>query len=104
LPTPPTTARDFSQADTLTVFAEVYDTKGSRPVQLKAELRQTDKPAAVTVSQDLGPGTSRASGGHGVLLKLPLSGTPPGSYVLDVEARAAGGSDMASRQIPIRIR
>jgi len=104
LPAPPTTAREFSQTDTLTVLAEVYDNKGSRSVQVRAELRQTDKPAAVAVSQDLAPGTARASGGQAVLMTLPLSGASPGSYVLHVEARAAGGSDIANRQIPVRIR
>jgi len=104
LPTPPTTARDFSQTDTLTVFAEVYDNKGSRSVQVRAELRQPALSAVLRLSEDVAIDRARASGGYGVTLKLPLTGVPPGSYVLHVETRADSGKDVASRQIPIRIR
>jgi len=104
LPAPPTTVREFGRDETISVFAEIYDNKGARPLQARAELRQPDQPAAVTVSQDLASDKPRASGGHGVSLRLPLADVPSGQYVLLVEARAASGSDVASRQIPIRIR
>jgi len=104
LPAPPTTVREFRQSETVSVFSEVYDNKGGRAVQVRAELRQPDQPAAISVSGDLMTDKPRASGGHGVTVNLPLATVPPGSYVLHVEARAASGNEVASRQIPVRIR
>jgi VWFA-related protein len=104
LPAPPTTVREFRQTEAVTVFAEVYDNRPARALQVRAELKQPGQPAAITLSGDVATDKSRPSGGHSVTVNLPLAGVPPGSYVLSVEARSAEGSDVAGREIPIRIR
>jgi hypothetical protein len=102
LPTPPTTAREFRQAETITVFTEVYDNKGARPLRVRAELRQPNQQAALEQSKDLGTGPPRASGGYGVAFTLPLTGVRPGRYVLRVEA-SASEEHTAIRQIPVDV-
>ena len=102
LPAPPTTAREFRQAETITVFTEVYDNKGARPVRVHAELRQPNQQPAFEQSKDLGTGTPRASGGYGVAFTLPLTDVRPGRYVLRVEA-SASEEHTAMREIPVDV-
>ena len=102
LPTPPTTTREFRQTETLTVFTEVYDNKGTRPLRVRADLRQPNQPAAVEQSKDLDTGKPRASGGYGAAFTLPLTGVRPGRYILRVEATASE-DHTATREIPIDV-
>lgn len=102
LPTPPTTVRQFRQADTITVFTEVYDNKGARPVRVRAQLRQPNQPAALELSQDLDVSKPRASGGHAVAFKLPLANVRPGRYILHLEA-IASEDHTATREIPVSV-
>lgn len=102
LPTPPTTARQFRQAETLTVFTEVYDNKGTRPLRVRADLRQPNQPAAIEQSKDLDTSKPRASGGYGAAFTLSMTGVRPGRYVLRVEATASE-DHTATREIPIDV-
>ena len=61
LPTPPTTVRGFRQADTITVFTEVYDNnKSARPIRVRAQLRQPNQEPVFETSQDLSASKPRA--------------------------------------------
>ena len=102
LPVPPTTAREFRQADTITVFTEVYDNKGARPVRVRAELRQPNQEPAFEASQELSASKPRASGGCGATFQLPLAKVRPGRYVLRIEANASE-EHTATREIPVNV-
>jgi VWFA-related protein len=102
LPVPPTTAREFRQADTIAVFTEVYDNKGARPVRVRAELRQPNQEPAFEASQELSASKPRASGGFGATFQLPLAGVRPGRYVLRIEA-SASEEHTATREIPVNV-
>ena len=110
-PAPPTTLRDFTRADTLLLFTEVYDNNGRV---------NRDKPYTITVTAALRDGAGqvvretsferssrsprRASGGHGLSIELPLEDVPAGAYVLMVEARSSRNAEhRASRTLPIRV-
>jgi len=102
LPTPPTTAREFRQAETITVFTEVYDNKGARAVRVRAQLQQPNQEPAFEASQELSPSQTRASGGYGATFQLPLAKVRPGRYILRIEA-SASVEHTAAREIPIEI-
>jgi hypothetical protein len=102
LPAPPTTARAFKRSETIVLFAEVYDNKGARPLGVRAELRQPNRAPALLISQQLAASTSRASGGYGVTLSLPLAEVSPGRYVLRLEATASS-EHVAAREIPVDV-
>ena len=106
LPAPPTTAREFSRDDTLTVFAQAY------------EVRR--KPHTVTFTIDLLDEAGKSLGTHVVERKadkpnqasaytfapnLALGEIPPGRYVLRVDARSSLDKGKGvSRDIPFSIR
>ena len=103
LPSPPTTVRQFRQADTITVFTEVYDnSKIARPIRVRAELRQPNRPPAFDLSLSLDTSKPRPSGGHGVAFTLPLADIPSGRYVLRIEATASE-EHSATREIPVDV-
>jgi len=103
LPSPPTTVRQFRQADTITVFTEVYDnSKIPRPIRVRAELRQPNRPPAFDLSLSLDTSKPRPSGGHGVAFTLPLADIPSGRYVLRIEATASE-EHSATREIPVDV-
>jgi hypothetical protein len=91
LPVSPTVRREFPQNDQLVVLAEVYDTKAATPHQVdivttivtedgRAVFRYEDTRSNAEIQ---GPG-----GAYGYVAKVPLTGLPPGSYLLHVEARS----------------
>jgi hypothetical protein len=111
LPAAPTTVRAFNANDTLTLFAELYDNnpavKTTVPYDLtvRAELR-TEAGAVIHTASDKRPSQEslRPSGGHGFTLRMPLSGTPSGSYLLHLEGRSASQPDrVVTRDIPIQV-
>lgn len=91
LPAPPTTAREFSSADVLALFAEVYDNDLGRPhdVDIQTTLRTVDGRAIVQTSEQRSTQElSGALGGWGHHALIPLKDATPGVYVLRVEARS----------------
>jgi hypothetical protein len=109
LPAPATTAREFAAADSLLLFAEVYDndrTATPHTVDLTATLRADDGRVFKTVTEQRSSTELQGSGGgYGFRPELPLAGAEPGIYVLRVEARVnAGARPTVSRDIQIRIR
>lgn len=107
LPGPPTATRDFSRADTLTLFTDVYDNQTApHRVAITTTVSADDGKVVFTA------GDERASkelqgqkGGYGYTTKVPLAELPPGRYVLRVEAKTLlsnGGT--AARELEFRIR
>lgn len=112
LPAPPATTREFTAADTLALFTEVYDNKKADrkelpyTITLTATLHNTESSVLRKVSEARdAQATRRKSGGHGFTLRLPLEGLAAGSYVLRVEARSSRSEQHAvSRNIPVRVK
>jgi len=107
LPAPPTTAREFTSRDQLTVLAEVYDNIGAvgHAVDITTTLRSDGGETVFSNGE-----TRRSSeltgsrGGYGYTSKVPLAGLAPGLYVLKVEARASLGDPRSiAREVAIRI-
>ena len=112
LPVPPTTTREFASADTLALYAEVYDnikrvkTDPTYAITVTASLRDSTGAIMRDVSEERSSSSPRQpSGGHGITMRLPLAGTSPGVYLLQVEARSSRDpSLLVSRKVPVRIR
>ena len=107
LPGPPTTAREFSQDDTLTLFAEGYENrKKPHIVTLTVELRND-------AGQGLGSyaieGKSAAKPKEATVYRfapnLPLQDVPPGRYTLHIEGRSSLDKNKPiTREIPFTVR
>lgn len=107
VPVPPTSARTFDADDTLTLFAEIYDNvRTPHTVDISATLRADDGVVVRTVSEQRSSAELKGtSGGYGFRPEIPLQDTPPGLYVIHVEARStAGARPTVSRDVQIRIR
>jgi hypothetical protein len=112
LPGPPTTTREFSPDDTLTLFTEVYDNTGRArqdpPYVIKVTTRLVDANGQIVrlASEERAARAAlRPSGGHGFTLRLPLERVEPGQYVLQVEATSNGREPRtAVRSVPIRVK
>jgi len=102
LPAPATTLRQFPAADTLTVYAEVYDNDPQIPNEIEA---------SVVVIGDRGEEKSRemktitSTGGVArIQAQLPLAQLAPGRYTLAVEARQTANRTVAAgRAVPFQI-
>jgi VWFA-related protein len=106
LPGPPTTAREFSREDTLTLFTEAYENRR--------------KPHTVTLTMELRDGTGRVLGSHAIERKsagkptgpsayafapnLSLEAVPPGRYALRVSAGSSLGKETVVREVPFTVR
>lgn len=108
VPDVPSTRREFSTDDTLTLFWDVYDTRVSTPhrVAIDATISGDDgrvmfKASGERQSEELGT----SPGGFVHRIKVPLKEFAPGRYVLRVEARMliADGAD-ASRELEFTVR
>jgi len=108
LPSPPTTAREFSSGDTLAALAEVYDNLGPTPHAVEiATTIQSNEGRTVFSTSERRPSSELGGkrGGYGYLSKIPLVDMAPGLYVLKVEARASLGKENPSvaREVQFRI-
>jgi hypothetical protein len=109
LPGPPTTVREFDTADTIALFAEIYEnTKGNatnHTIDLRVELRGGDGKAVRSATEERSSSEIRGSGGYGFSAQLPLQDLAPGIYVLHVEAQSrAGDRASVSRDVQVRIK
>jgi hypothetical protein len=105
-PGAPTTAREFSQDDELTLFAEAYENRKKKHVvefaaslrdlsgrelgSLRAERASPEKPGDVTI--------------HTFAPSLTLDEVPPGRYVIHVHAKSSLSRQPVERVIPISVR
>ena len=108
LPAPPTAMREFVQADTLTLFTEVYDNAVSTPhrVGITASVLADDGKVVFTTSDERKSEELQGStGGYGYRTQVPLSGIAPGRYVLRVEAKSLlGNSTPIKREVEFRVK
>jgi VWFA-related protein len=108
VPEVPTTRREFSARDTLSLFSDVYDTRGSVPHRVAITTTVTADDGRVAFkssderrSEEIGT----KSGGFTHAVKIPLAGFPAGRYVLRVEARMMlGDGAVAARELEFRVR
>lgn len=105
-PGPPTTAREFSREDTLTLFAEAYENRR--------------KPHTITLTIEVRDGAGRVLGSHVAERKsadkpigasvyafapnLSLEEIPPGRYALRVVAGSSLARETVAREVPFTVR
>ena len=107
LPAAPIALRTFPQNDELALFAEIYDNSGKTPHKVDIVTTVlTDEGKAVFKNEDERDSSELqgAKGGYGYTTRVPLSEIPPGSYVLNVEARSRLGNNVSTvRQVQFRV-
>jgi VWFA-related protein len=107
LPAPPVAARTFAQNDELALFAEIYDNSGNAPHKVDILTSVLTDEGRVLFKNEEARDSSElqgARGGFGYTTRIPLSEIPPGTYVLNVEARTRLGQGMtANRQVQFTI-
>jgi VWFA-related protein len=102
LPAPPTTRREFSSDELVAIYGEIYTPKVTRLATATALLR--DKDGATVRELVVNPTIKRASGGVGMLVRMPLDNLPPGEYAIGLRAQSAGEPALsAERLVAIRI-
>ena len=111
LPGPATSRRTFSQSDTVSVFAEIYDSGTSREarrIEVTAALTGADGVAAFSSRESLSGGAASAdtkSSRIPIAKQISLKDVRPGRYVLRVEARLlGGGAKPVARETPVTVR
>lgn len=104
----PTSTREFVSADTLTAFAEVYDTRGRNPhkVDITASVKQDGGRTVFSQTEERGTEELQgARGGFGYRVDIPLADFAPGEYVLTIEARSRlSGNPTVRQDVPFRVR
>jgi VWFA-related protein len=107
---PTTATRDFSRADTLAIFAEVYENApGTVPhkIDLSATIRSSDGRVVFESKEERSSTELQAGrGGYGYTPQIPLKDIQPGTYLLHVEAKSRAGKEpmRVGRDIEIRVR
>lgn len=107
LPGAPTVVREFSRADRLSLFAEVYDSiRPPHRVEIKTTLTADDGTVAYTHADTRDSSELKARGdGFGHVRAIPLNGVAPGRYVLRVEARpSVSGTQPMFRELELVFR
>lgn len=108
LPGPPTTAREFSRDDTLTVFLEAYEARRKpHTVTFTVDLLDEAGESLSTYVLEQKPGVSpKQSSAYTFARSLPLTSIPPGHYVLRVGARSSLDKEdrRVSREVPFSVR
>jgi VWFA-related protein len=108
LPAPPSASRDFPRADTLAVFAEVYDNVGKTPHRVEITtnvLSDEGKVVHTTSDQRKSEELQGATGGYGYTTQIPLAAFAPGRYVLRLTATSLlGKPEPVTREIEFRVR
>jgi VWFA-related protein len=106
LPGPLTTYREFSTADELAVFAEIYDnTKQAHKVEITATIKAEGGQTVFNTREDHDSSELAGSaGGYGFVARTPLKGFAPGLYVLRVEGVAQiGDRPTVAKEIVFRV-
>ena len=106
LPLPPVANRAFTAAETLNVFAEIYDRTVPTPHEVDVAVTVRPKNGDQHVYQ-LRESRHVAAGG-GVRTApystaIPLNKLPAGDYVLTVEAKSREGGHSAVREVPFTV-
>jgi hypothetical protein len=109
---PPTTTREFTRDDQLTLFAEVYENQQNRnlpphKVDIATEVRAEGGRVVFGNSEERSSTELQGGrGGYGYTVQIPLKDLAPGLYVVHVQGQSlAGKADSGvGRDIQIRIR
>ncbi len=107
LPGPPTTAREFSRDDTLTIFAEAYeDRKKPHTVTFTLEVRdEAGKVIGTHAMERTAKDKPKQASVHAFAPTLSLEEVPPGRYVLHVDAHSSlDKRKSVTREIPFSVR
>jgi VWFA-related protein len=106
LPAPPTAARTFTAADTLDVYAEIYDNvPQSHTLDIETRVRPASGADVFSSHRDFSSETSTSGRTFPFGVEIPLRGIPAGSYILRVEARSRlAGTPPVVREIPFTVR
>jgi VWFA-related protein len=107
LPGPPTTAREFSRDDRLTVFLEAYEARRKpHTVTFTADLLDAAGKSLSTYVLDEKPASNpKQSSVYTFVRSLPLNGIPPGHYVLRVGGRSSLDKNKpVTREVPFSVR
>jgi hypothetical protein len=106
-PGPPTTAREFTRDDTLTLFGEAYENRRKpHVVTFTIEMRdEHDKVLGSRVLERTADTKPKQASLYEFSQKLSLVDVPSGRYVLHVEGRSSLDRELSvSRDIPITVR
>jgi VWFA-related protein len=106
-PEPPTTAREFSRDDAVTVFAEVYENRRKpHTVTFAVDLRSESGTVVGAYSTErAATGKPKETSVYRFAPSLTLETVPPGRYTLHVDARSSlDGKKHQTRDIPIAVR
>jgi len=108
LPAPPSASREFPRADTLFVFAEIYDNAVRTPhrVDITATILADDGKVVQTKADERkSEELQGATGGYGYTSQFPLSSLAAGRYVLRLTAKSRlGNAEAVSRDVEFRVR
>jgi hypothetical protein len=106
--TPITAAREFARNESLTMYAEVYETGTQPPHKIDFTIDLRNEAGTVLsrfTAQRSSTDVSGSSKAFGFVAPMPLDDLQPGPYVLHVEATANGSSKRTeTRDIQIRVR
>lgn len=107
LPSQTTTAREFTSAEALTVFAAIYDSELTKAhgVDLKVTVRADDGTQVFT-KEDVRESRELVGteGQFPYTIAVPLRGMSAGRYVLTVEAKSRLREEPAKREVEFRIK
>lgn len=106
IPGPPTAARSFAQADSVHIYAEIYDNvPQSHHVDVTTTLRSATGADAFTSHSDMSAETATSGRTFPFSVEIPLRSVGLGSYVLRVEAKSRlDNTPAVVREIPITVR
>ena len=106
LPSPPVVSRRFSQAETITWFAEVYDdsSRAAHDIVFRTTVVDASNGQTLVQAED-GRSVVADAGrqGHGFTTSYPLRDLNPGTYVLRVDASTTVGDDTATQSILFQV-
>ena len=92
---PPTTAREFTRDDQLTLFAEVYENQQNLPphkVDIATEVRAEGGRVVFSNSEERSSTELQGGrGGYGYTVQIPLKDFAPGLYVVHVQGKSLAG-------------
>lgn len=106
LPGPLTTYREFSPADEVAVFAEIYDnTRQAHKVEIVATVKAEGGQTVFQTRQDHDSSElAGTAGGYGFQARVPLAQLAPGLYVLRVEAVSQiGDRPTVAKEVVFRV-
>jgi VWFA-related protein len=107
LPGPPTTVREFSRDDVVTLFAEAYENREKpHAVTLTFEVRdETGKVHGRAVMERKAPAKPKGTSAYVFSPTLTLEDVPPGRYSVHLTARSSLDSGKSeTREIPFSVR